>query len=87
MHECLLNRADMGRSEDLGGYYRIASDNRDLNYSIYFEKGEKGLASSEDYTSGNTHRLSDRELEELLMSLEYIRRELATPEVTVGGHA
>jgi UDP-glucose 4-epimerase len=77
LHECLLNREEMVRSEDLGDYYRIACDGRDLNYAQYFEEGEKKVAKCEDYTSGNTHRLTDDELEEMLLKLEFIQRELA----------
>jgi UDP-glucose 4-epimerase len=76
-HESLLNREEMVRAEDLGGYYRIASDTRDLNYSLYFEKGERKLAAAEDYTSANTHRLTDDELRALLLKLAYIQEELA----------
>lgn len=86
-HECLLNREEMVRSEDLGDYYRIASDNRDLNYSMYFEQGDRKLAAFDDYTSGNTHRLSDEELKSLLLSLEFVRNELASPHANIGGHA
>jgi len=75
-HESLLNREEMVRAEDLGDYYRIGSDDRDLNYSIYFEKGQKKTAMSEDYTSANTHRLSDEELEGLLLKLPYIQEEV-----------
>ena len=77
-HESLLNREEMVRAEDLGGYYRISSDSRDLNYSLYFEKGEKEVATYEDYTSANTHRLTDDELRALLLKLDYIQQELAT---------
>jgi len=86
-HETLLNREEMIRSEDLGEYYRIRSDSRDLNYALYFEQGNRKLADLDDYTSGNTHRLTDQELENLLLSLPYIREELANPNVTFGGHA
>jgi UDP-glucose 4-epimerase len=75
-HESLLNREEMVRAEDLGGYYRIGSDTRDLNYSLYFEKGQKQVAAAEDYTSANTHRLSDAELEGLLLNLPFIQDEL-----------
>lgn len=77
LHECLLNREEMVRSEDLGDYYRIACDGRDLNYAQYFDKGEKKVAQFEDYTSGNTRQLSDDELKEMLLSLDFIQRELA----------
>lgn len=78
-HESLLNREEMVRAEDLGRYYRISSDARDLNYALYFEKGERKVTRYEDYTSDNTHRLSDEELKALLLKLDYIRQELATP--------
>lgn len=76
-HESLLNREEMVRAEDLGGYYRISSDSRDLNYSLYFEKGEKKVTTYEDYTSANTHRLTDEELKTLLLKLDYIQQELS----------
>ena len=75
-HESLLNREEMVRAEDLGGYYRIASDTRDLNYALYFEKGEKKIAALEDYTSANTHQLSDDELKAMLLKLDFIQQEL-----------
>ena len=75
-HECLLNREEMVRSEDLGEYYRIVSDARDLNYALFFEKGEKKIAAAEDYTSGNTQMLSDDELEEMLLKLDYVQNQL-----------
>ena len=75
-HESLLNREEMVRAEDLDGYYRIASDTRDLNYALYFEKGEKKIAAFEDYTSANTHQLSDDELKAMLLKLDFIQQEL-----------
>jgi len=75
-HESLLNREEMVRAEDLGGYYRIGSDTRDLNYALYFEKGEKKIATFEDYTSANTHQLSDDELKAMLLKLDFIQQEL-----------
>lgn len=75
-HESLLNREEMVRAEDLGGYYRIASDTRGLNYSLYFDKGERKVATAEEYTSSNTQRLSDEELEALLLKLPYIQQQI-----------
>jgi UDP-glucose 4-epimerase len=75
-HEALVNREEMVRAEDLGDYFRIPSDSRGLNYSLYFEEGEQRVAQAEDYTSANTHRLNDDELETLLSNLDYIQREL-----------
>lgn len=75
-HESLLNREEMVRAEDLGDFFCVGSDTRDLNYAIFFERGEKKVATLEDYTSANTHRLSDGELSAMLLKLEYIQQEL-----------
>ncbi len=75
-HETLINREELVRSEDLGEYYRIAPDGRDLNYEIYFEKGESRISKQEDYTSENTHRLTLDELKKKLVSLDYVKQEL-----------
>ena len=75
-HESLLNREEMVRAEDLGDYYRIGSDTRDLNYALYFEKGQKQVAAAEDYTSANTRQLDDEELEGMLLGLPFIQEEL-----------
>lgn len=75
-HESLLTREEMVRAEDLDDYYRIPSDSRDLNYALYFEKGEKKVSTFEDYTSANTHRLTDAELKAMLLKLDYIQGEL-----------
>jgi UDP-N-acetylglucosamine 4,6-dehydratase len=79
-HESLLNREEMVRAEDLGSYYRIASDTRDLNYALFFEKGERKVAEVEDYTSANTHRLTDEELKAMLVKLDYIQQELESKD-------
>jgi UDP-glucose 4-epimerase len=75
-HESLLNREEMVRADDLGDYFRVGTDSRDLNYSMFFEKGEKKISREEDYTSANTHALSDPELETMLRKLDFIRAEL-----------
>jgi len=75
-HETLLNREEMVRATDVGRYYRISSDTRDLNYALYFEEGEKQVTEHEDYTSANTHMLTDEELRDLLLRLDFIRQEL-----------
>lgn len=75
-HESLLNREEMVRAEDLDRYYRVSSDTRDLNYSLFFEKGEKKVAEVEEYTSANTHRLTDEELRMVLADLPYIQEQL-----------
>lgn len=76
-HETLLNREEMVRAEDLGDYYRIPSDSRDLNYRAYFEQGEQTISHETEYTSANTHPLSDTELEALLRKLPFIEETLA----------
>jgi len=84
-HESLLSREEMVRAEDLEGYYRIRSDTRDLNYSLFFEKGETKVASLDDYTSANTHRLTDEELRAVLLKLDFVRQELRDGANTTAG--
>src|SRR6185369_6148747 len=57
LYESLVSREEMARSEDLGGYYRIPADSRDLNYNKYFVEGEIEISTIDDYTSHNTQRL------------------------------
>ncbi len=76
LYESLISREEMSKAEDLGGYYRIPSDNRDLNYAQYFSEGEEGMADYTDYTSHNTRRLNVAEIKELLLSLRYLQQEL-----------
>lgn len=75
--ETLISREEMSRSEDMGRYYRIPADNRDLNYRPYLSEGIKEVAELEDYTSHNTERLTVEGIKDLLLSLDYIQRELA----------
>jgi len=77
LHETLLTREEFANAEDLGGYYRIVPDNRDLNYNKYFTEGEEQLSTSKDYNSFNTQRLNIEEIKEKLLKLDYIREELA----------
>ena len=76
LYETLVSREEMVRAEDCGKYFRIPSDNRDLNYSAYTTDGLADISSAEDYTSHNTSRLSVQELKILLRSLDYIKTEL-----------
>ncbi len=76
-HETLVTREDMIKSEDLGNFYRIPSDNRDLNYDKYFIKGEKEVSEMDDYTSANTKRLNIEEVKKLLLELDYVKDEIA----------
>jgi len=75
-HEVLLNREELFKSTDLGGYYKVPIDKRTLNYEIYFEKGDKPLSDETEYTSENTKRLDKGELIKLLLKLDYIKSEL-----------
>jgi UDP-glucose 4-epimerase len=75
-HESLLNREEMARSFDLIDYYRVPSDMRGLNYEKFFEKGENRISEHQDYTSENTQRLTDGELQDTLLKLDYIQKEL-----------
>jgi UDP-glucose 4-epimerase len=76
-HETLLNREELIRAEDMGDYFRVGTDSRDLNYTLFFEKGEKQVSREDDYTSANTHRLDDEELMNLLLKLDELKRETA----------
>lgn len=76
LYESLISREEMVKAEDMGNYYRIPADNRDLNYSQYFNEGEEKISSQDDYTSHNTKRLNVEEIKELLIRLEKIQDEL-----------
>lgn len=76
LYESLISREEMAHAVDLGSYYRVPADNRDLNYAKYFSEGETGISKLDDYTSHNTHRLNVDEIRALLMTLDYMREEL-----------
>ena len=78
LYETLLNREEMARAEDRGGYFRIAPDGRDLNYNLYFTEGEEQVSRLEDYNSHNTRRLSVDELVKLLLGIPYIQEQIAS---------
>ena len=75
-HEALLSKEEMLKADDMGDYYRVPADTRDLNYAQYFEEGNTSLAEKGDYTSENTDRLDVDGLIELLLKLDYIKQEL-----------
>lgn len=68
--EVLVSREEMAKAEDLGEYFRVPCDTRDLNYDKYFVDGEQKIAMSEDYTSHNTTRLDISGMKDLLMKLK-----------------
>jgi UDP-glucose 4-epimerase len=76
LYETLLTREERIKAEDLDNYYRIVPDDRDLNYNKFFTEGEEKISEIEDYNSHNTRRLSINEIKDLLLRLDYIRREL-----------
>ncbi len=73
LYESLLSREEMARAEDLGGYYRVPADSRDLNYNKYFVEGETEVSALDDYTSHNTERLDVEGVKRTLMKLDIIR--------------
>ena len=76
LFESLVNREEMLKAEDLGRYYRIPADTRDLNYNRYFSEGEPDIEEVVEYTSHNTHRMDVEETKELLLKLDFIREDL-----------
>ena len=76
LHETLLNREEMAKAKDLGKYFRISADNRDLNYNKYFAEGEQQISDKEDFNSLNTKRLNVEEIQQVLLKVEYIQKEL-----------
>ncbi len=73
LYESLVSREEMARADDMGDYYRIPADSRDLNYNKYFVEGETHISEIDDYTSHNTKQLSVSEVKDVLMKLEIIR--------------
>ena len=73
LFEALLSREEMACAEDLGGYYRVPPDLRDLNYGKFVEQGEEKISHSEDYNSHNTQRLDAKGMTTLLRKLEFIQ--------------
>src|SRR4029077_8900264 len=76
--ETLATREELRHADDLGDYFRIGMDTRDLNYAKYFTEGDRGEAEIEDYTSHNTQRLKVPDVERLLRTLPEVRAALRT---------
>ena len=76
LYESLISREEMAKAEDMGRYYRIPADNRDLNYKKFFVEGEQEISDLEDYTSHNTERLDVEGVKKVLLNLEYIQEKL-----------
>lgn len=76
LYEALLTREEMVSAEDMGDYYRVKADVRDLNYSKYYEEGEEVVTQASEYHSHNTKQLSEEELSQLLLNLREIQDDL-----------
>ena len=77
MYETLATREEIVKADDLKDYFRIPADNRDLNYDKYFVEGNQENQSEEDYNSSNTNQLSINQIKEKLLTLDYIKTEIA----------
>ena len=71
-----LSKEETAKAEDMGNFYRVLADNRDLNYDKYFKEGDAKRATIEEFNSDNTHRLNLEETKAKIASLEYIQNEL-----------
>lgn len=76
LYESLVSREEMAKAEDMGGYFRIPADNRDLNYNKYFIEGETKISELDDYTSHNTERLTIEQVKEILLKLDFIKEQV-----------
>jgi len=81
LYETLLNREEMAKAEDMGDYYRVPADVRDLNYNCYFVEGQEAVSLKEDYTSHNTARLDIDGMITLLLKLDIMQRALSGEKV------
>ena len=76
LYETLVNREEMVTAEDMGNYFRVPADNRDLNYGKFFTEGQSELSSSTEYTSHNTRRLNVPEVKDMLLKLDLVKTDL-----------
>jgi len=82
LFETLVNREEMAKAVDLGNYYRIPADNRDLNYGKFFTEGQAKVSEVEDYTSHNTQRLDVEGMKKLLLKLPQIRKDILGEDIS-----
>lgn len=78
LYETLLTKEENIVAQDMGGFYRVPADKRDLNYDKYFVEGDQQLSSEDEYNSHNTVRLNIEQIKEKLLQLDYVREELAS---------
>lgn len=76
LYETLLTKEEHIVAKDMGGFYRVPADNRDLNYDKYYVEGDQKLSSEEEYNSHNTERLNIEQIKEKLLKLDYVREQL-----------
>jgi UDP-N-acetylglucosamine 4,6-dehydratase len=81
LYETLCTREEMIKAEDMGEFYRVPADNRDLNYAQYFSEGEQDVSKIEDYHSHNTEQLGVEGMKKLLVKLPLIRKEIFGEDV------
>jgi len=81
LYETLCTREEMLKAEDMGHFYRIPADNRDLNYAKYFSEGDRDISKVEDYHSHNTAQEDVEGLKKLLATLPLIRQEVFGEQV------
>ena len=82
LYETLLTREEAAVAEDMGDYYRVAADSRDLNYGPYFDSGRDEVSAKDDYNSHNTKRLTADDMAQMLIDLDIVRRALAGERIT-----
>lgn len=76
LYETLVTREEMAKAKDMGNYFRVPCDSRDLNYDKFFTEGEEEISKIVDYNSHNTRRLDKEGMKELLLKLDLIRNDL-----------
>lgn len=81
LYETLCTREEMAKAEDMGDFYRVPADNRDLNYAAYFSEGEEEVAKIEDYHSHNAEQQGVAGLKQLISTLPLIRKEIFGEDV------
>jgi len=81
LYETLLTREEMSRAEDMGDYFRIPADIRDLNYACYFTEGQTSISGHTDYHSHNTQQLDEDGMIELLMKLDFVQDALKNRKI------
>lgn len=83
LYETLLTREEHAVAEDLGDFFRIPADKRDLNYEKYFAKGDKKLSTEEEYNSHNTQVLNIEQIKEKLLALEFVQKAMKDGQITI----